>query len=78
MKGRRYALPHSRIMLHQPLGGMQGQATDIEIQAQEILRAHAEINNIIMRHTGQQLRKIEKDTDRDYFMVDRSKRLNTD
>jgi ATP-dependent Clp protease protease subunit len=67
-KGKRYALPHSRIMLHQPLGGMQGQASDLEIHAREILRAREEINNIIMRHTGQNLRKIEKDTDRDLFM----------
>jgi ATP-dependent Clp protease, protease subunit len=67
-KGRRYALPHSRIILHQPLGGMQGQASDLEIHAKEILNAREEINNIIMKHTGQNLRKIEKDTDRDYFM----------
>ncbi|MGB0060575.1 ATP-dependent Clp endopeptidase proteolytic subunit ClpP [Candidatus Binatus sp.] len=68
-KGRRYALPHSRIILHQPLGGMQGQASDLEIHAREILHAREEINNIIMKHTGQNLRKIEKDTDRDYFMA---------
>ena len=68
-KGRRYALPHSRIILHQPLGGMQGQASDLEIHAKEILHAREEINNIIMNHTGQNLRKIEKDTDRDYFMA---------
>jgi ATP-dependent Clp protease, protease subunit len=68
-KGRRYALPHSRIILHQPLGGMQGQASDLEIHAKEILNAREEINNIIMKHTGQNLRKIEKDTDRDYFMA---------
>jgi ATP-dependent Clp protease, protease subunit len=67
-KGRRYALPHSRIILHQPLGGMQGQASDLEIHAKEILHAREELNNIIMKHTGQNLRKIEKDTDRDYFM----------
>ncbi|HTT74838.1 MAG TPA: ATP-dependent Clp endopeptidase proteolytic subunit ClpP [Candidatus Binataceae bacterium] len=67
-KGRRYALPHSRIMIHQPLGGAQGQASDIEIQAREILRARETLNNIIMRHTGQQLRKIEKDTERDMFL----------
>jgi ATP-dependent Clp protease, protease subunit len=67
-KGRRYALPHSRIMIHQPLGGAQGQAADIEIQAREILRARETLNNIIMRHTGQQLRKIEKDTERDMFL----------
>ncbi len=68
-KGRRYALPHSRIIMHQPLGGMQGQASDLEIHAKEILHAREEINNIIMKHTGQNLRKIEKDTDRDYFMA---------
>src|SRR5271163_3065968 len=67
-KERRYALPHSRIMIHQPLGGAQGQATDIDIQAREILRARETLNNIIMRHTGQQLRKIEKDTERDMFL----------
>jgi ATP-dependent Clp protease, protease subunit len=67
-KGRRYALPHARILIHQPLGGAQGQATDLDIQAREILRMREEINNIIMRHTGQNLRKIEKDTDRDMFM----------
>ena len=68
-KGRRYALPHSRIMIHQPLGGAQGQASDIEIQAREILRVREEINAIIVRHTGQQLKKIEKDTDRDMFLT---------
>jgi ATP-dependent Clp protease protease subunit len=68
-KGRRYALPNSRIMMHQPLGGARGQATDIEIQAREILRVREELNTIIVRHTGQSLRKIEKDTDRDYFMA---------
>ncbi|HUO05820.1 MAG TPA: ATP-dependent Clp endopeptidase proteolytic subunit ClpP [Candidatus Binataceae bacterium] len=67
-KGRRYALPNSRIMLHQPLGGAQGQASDIEIHAREILRAREEINQIIMKHSGQDLRKIEQDTDRDLFM----------
>src|SRR6266852_5484011 len=68
-KAKRYALPHSRIMIHQPLGGFQGQATDIDIQAREILRMREEINNIIVRHTGQQLKKIEKDTDRDMFLA---------
>jgi ATP-dependent Clp protease, protease subunit len=68
-KGRRYALPHSRIMMHQPLGGAQGQATDIDIQAREIMRMREEINGIITRHTGQNLRKIEKDTDRDLFLT---------
>jgi ATP-dependent Clp protease protease subunit len=67
-KGRRYALPNSRIMIHQPLGGAQGQATDLDIQAKEILRVREEINNIIVKHTGQNLRKVEKDTDRDNFM----------
>ena len=67
-KGKRFALPHSRIMIHQPLGGFQGQATDIEIQAREILRMREELNNILMKHTGQSLKKIEKDTDRDLFM----------
>ncbi len=68
-KGRRYALPNSRIMMHQPLGGAQGQATDIDIQAKEILRIREELNNITVRHTGQNLRKIERDTDRDMFLT---------
>ncbi len=68
-KGRRYALPHSTICIHQPLGGARGQASDIEIHAKEILRAREELNNILMKHTGQSLRKLEKDTDRDYFMA---------
>jgi ATP-dependent Clp protease protease subunit len=67
-KGKRFALPHSRIMIHQPLGGFQGPAADIDIQAREILRMREELNNILMRHTGQGLKKIEKDTDRDMFM----------
>lgn len=67
-KGRRYALPHSRIMIHQPLGGAQGQATDLDIQAREILRMREDLNNLFVKHTGQSLRKIEKDTDRDMFM----------
>jgi ATP-dependent Clp protease protease subunit len=67
-KGKRFALPHSRIMIHQPLGGFQGPAADIDIQAREILRMREELNNILMRHTGQSLKKIEKDTDRDMFM----------
>jgi ATP-dependent Clp protease, protease subunit len=67
-KGKRYALPHSRIMVHQPHGGLQGQATDLEIHAKEVLRQREDLNNIIMRHTGQNLRKIEKDTERDLFM----------
>jgi ATP-dependent Clp protease protease subunit len=68
-KGKRFALPHSRIMIHQPLGGFQGQATDIDIQAREILRMREELNNILTKHTGQSLKKIEKDTDRDMFMT---------
>jgi ATP-dependent Clp protease protease subunit len=68
-KGKRYALPHSTICIHQPLGGARGQATDIEIHAREILRAREELNNILMKHTGQSLKKLEKDTDRDYFMA---------
>ena len=67
-KGKRYALPNSRIMIHQPLGGSQGAATDIEIQTQEILRMKKLINEILVKHTGQSLSKIEKDTDRDFFM----------
>ncbi len=66
--GMRYALPHSRILIHQPLGGTQGQATDVEIQAKEIMRLKADLNRILASHTGQTLKKIEKDTDRDYFM----------
>lgn len=68
-KGKRFALPYSRIMIHQPLGGAQGQATDIDIQAREILRIREQLNNIIARHTGQSLKRIEKDTDRDFFMT---------
>jgi ATP-dependent Clp protease protease subunit len=67
-KTKRFALPHSRIMIHQPLGGFQGQAADIDIQAREILRMREELNSILMKHTGQSLKKIEKDTDRDLFM----------
>jgi len=67
-KGKRYALPHARIMIHQPLGGAQGQATDIEIQAKEILRMKAELNEILARNCGQSVQKLEKDTDRDNFM----------
>lgn len=67
-KGKRYALPYSRIMIHQPLGGAQGQATDIEIQAREILRLREVANEILVRHTGQPLDKIKIDTERDYFM----------
>lgn len=67
-KGKRYALPNSRIMIHQPLGGAQGQASDIEIQAQEILRMKDSLNHILAEHTGQPLKQIKKDTDRDFFM----------
>ncbi len=67
-KGKRYALPNSRIMLHQPMGGFQGQATDIEIHAKEILRMKDTLNAIISGHTGQPLDKIRTDTDRDFFM----------
>ncbi|MDP2939264.1 MAG: ATP-dependent Clp endopeptidase proteolytic subunit ClpP [Candidatus Omnitrophota bacterium] len=67
-KGKRYALPNSRIMIHQPWGGIQGAATDISIQANEILRLRDRINELLAIHTGQPLDKIKKDTDRDYFM----------
>jgi len=67
-KGKRYALPNARIMIHQPMGGAKGQATDIDIQAREILRMKAKLNELIVKHTGQSLDRIEKDTDRDYFM----------
>ncbi|MBI3006697.1 MAG: ATP-dependent Clp endopeptidase proteolytic subunit ClpP [candidate division NC10 bacterium] len=67
-KGKRFALPHARIMIHQPLGGVQGQATDIDIQAKEILRMREEVNRILVQHTGQPLEKIQRDTDRDFFM----------
>ncbi len=67
-KGQRFALANARIMIHQPLGGAQGQATDIEIQTQEILRIKRLINEILAMHTGQPIEKIEKDTDRDFFM----------
>ncbi len=68
-KGRRFALPHSRILIHQPLGGFQGQATDIDIQAREILRLKDELNQIISDLTSQPLEKIKSDTERDYFMT---------
>jgi ATP-dependent Clp protease protease subunit len=67
--GLRYALPHSRILIHQPLGGAQGQATDIGIQAREILRLRESLNGILAGHTGQSMERIEKDTERDYFMT---------
>lgn len=68
-KGKRYALPNSRILIHQPLGGVQGQASDIDIQAREILRMREELNEILARHSGQPIKRIEKDTDRDNFMT---------
>lgn len=67
-KGKRYVLPHTRIMIHQPWGGVQGAAVDINIQAREILKLRERINQILAKHTGQKLEKIEKDTDRDFFM----------
>jgi ATP-dependent Clp protease protease subunit len=67
-KGKRMALPHSRIMIHQPYGGTQGQAVDIQIQAKEILRMREELNRILALHTGQSLERVEKDSDRDFFM----------
>ncbi len=67
-KGKRSALPHARIMIHQPLGGAQGQASDIEIQAKEILELRGQLNEILVLHTGQPIEKIEKDTERNYFM----------
>ena len=67
-KGKRYALPNSRVMIHQPWGGVQGVATDINIQAREIQSLKDRLNGILARHTGQEIAKIEKDTDRDYFM----------
>ena len=68
-KNKRFALPHARIMIHQPLGGVQGQATDIDIQAREILRMREELNKILLHHTGQTMEKIQRDTDRDFFMT---------
>jgi len=67
-KGKRYALPNARIMIHQPLGGVQGQAADIAIHAKEILRMREVLNSILAKHTGQPLERIQRDTDRDYFM----------
>lgn len=66
--GKRYSLPHSRIMIHQPLGGARGQASDVEIEAREILRLKAIANEILARHTGQPLERVERDTDRNYYM----------
>jgi ATP-dependent Clp protease protease subunit len=67
-KGKRYSLPNSRILIHQPMGGFQGQASDIEIQAKEILRMKDTLNRILVRHTGKKLEQIQNDTDRDFFM----------
>jgi ATP-dependent Clp protease protease subunit len=68
-KGKRAALPHSRIMIHQPLGGFSGQASDVEIHAREMLRIKAELNQILTHHTGKALKQIEEDSDRDFFMT---------
>lgn len=67
-KGKRLALPHTRVLIHQPLGGVEGQATDIDIQAKEIMRLKQELNEIFAKHTGQSLEKIRQDTERDFFM----------
>lgn len=67
--GRRFALPHARIMIHQPLGGFQGQATDVEIHAREILRIRERLNEVLAHHTGQPMKRIQGDTERDYFMT---------
>ena len=67
-QGKRYALPHSRVMIHQPLGGAQGQATDIDIHAREILKVRDNLNEILAKHTGQDIERIRKDTERDFFM----------
>ena len=67
-KGKRYSLPNARILIHQPIGGFQGQATDIDIHAREILRLKANLNEILSRHTGQTLERIQSDTERDFFM----------
>ncbi|MBM4289594.1 MAG: ATP-dependent Clp endopeptidase proteolytic subunit ClpP [Deltaproteobacteria bacterium] len=67
-KGKRFALPHARILIHQPLGGFQGQATDVEIQAREILRLREELNEVLARHTGQPRERINQDTERDFYM----------
>jgi len=67
-KGKRFALPHARIMLHQPMGGFQGQATDVDIQAKEILRLREELDQILVTHTGRPVEQIQRDTDRDFYM----------
>jgi len=68
-KGKRYALPHARILIHQPMGGFQGQASDVDIQAREILRLREELNAILVRHTSQTVERIQADTDRDFYMT---------
>lgn len=68
-KGKRYALPHSRILIHQPMGGFQGQASDVDIQAREILRLREELNHILVQHTLQSLERVQADTDRDFYMT---------
>jgi len=67
-RGKRFALPHARMMVHQPMGGFQGQASDIDIHAREILRVRERLNQIMVRHTGRSMDQIKEDTDRDYFM----------
>jgi ATP-dependent Clp protease protease subunit len=67
-KGKRYALPNSRVLIHQPMGGIQGQATDMEIQTREIIRIKERLNEILAKHTGQPIDRIAKDTDRNYFL----------
>jgi len=67
-KNKRYSLPHARVMIHQPLGGVQGQATDIDIQAREIMKIKSAIHDILVEHTGQKIEKIREDTERDFFM----------
>ena len=67
-KGKRFSLPHARIMLHQPMGGFQGQATDVDIQAKEILRLREDLNQILVTHTGKPVEQIQRDTDRDFYM----------
>jgi ATP-dependent Clp protease protease subunit len=67
-KGKRFSLPHSRILIHQPMGGFQGQATDVDIQAREILKLRAKLNDILAHHTGQNVERIGRDTERDYYM----------
>jgi ATP-dependent Clp protease protease subunit len=67
-KGKRFSLPHARILIHQPLGGFSGQATDIDIHAREILRTRDKLNELLVKHTGQPIERIKQDTERDYFM----------